>query len=485
MPQSKQSLAQFGQTIKAKHPEYADLGDEDLGRKVLAKYPQYADMVDSGPTKYDPAADAAAHAANPFSGASPHAPAPSFAPGDSPDWQTRLTGNDPTGSALAVAKHITSIPASIAHTVRHPYDSLIAPTVNSGKAAFDSARAGDYSAAGQHALDAIPVAGPWARAIENEAHDQGVLPALAGAGLDVAGAEALGGKAPGKALSSTADALQSTGKGIVHDTIGTLKRDVKRGADPAQAFFDERIGPTLSMNNIARKARMAKSEVGPQIPAAIDAATDSGTTVPAAKVYSAIRPPIDRLIETKMGPGGTGDIGNATAYARGFDGIRSDAGAGESMTPRDIYDVKRNIADNTSWSDPTMLDLKRVRQQNTGALGGILEDVVPGLDSLNSRYQNVTSLERRASERAANPASSSLTALTRAGKWGVLPVVGPAIHSVLDSVPVKTTAATALHGFGEGFDNLASGVDAIPARARRGAALIAPSRHRDGARASR
>lgn len=41
------SLAQFGQSIKAKHPEYADIPDMELGQKVLTKYPQYADMVDT------------------------------------------------------------------------------------------------------------------------------------------------------------------------------------------------------------------------------------------------------------------------------------------------------------------------------------------------------------------------------------------------------------------------------------------------------
>lgn len=40
-------LAQFGQTIKAKHPEYKDIPDEELASKVLAKYPQYSDMVAS------------------------------------------------------------------------------------------------------------------------------------------------------------------------------------------------------------------------------------------------------------------------------------------------------------------------------------------------------------------------------------------------------------------------------------------------------
>lgn len=39
------SLVQFGQTIKAKHPEYGDISDADLATKVLAKYPQYKDMV--------------------------------------------------------------------------------------------------------------------------------------------------------------------------------------------------------------------------------------------------------------------------------------------------------------------------------------------------------------------------------------------------------------------------------------------------------
>ena len=39
------SLEQFGQTIKAKHPEYGDLSNADVATKVLAKYPQYKDMV--------------------------------------------------------------------------------------------------------------------------------------------------------------------------------------------------------------------------------------------------------------------------------------------------------------------------------------------------------------------------------------------------------------------------------------------------------
>lgn len=42
---SPMSLEQFGQTIKAKHPEYGDMSDADVANRVLAKYPQYKDMV--------------------------------------------------------------------------------------------------------------------------------------------------------------------------------------------------------------------------------------------------------------------------------------------------------------------------------------------------------------------------------------------------------------------------------------------------------
>lgn len=43
------TLDQFGQTIKAKHPEYADMDNVALAQKVLAKFPQYEDMVSASP----------------------------------------------------------------------------------------------------------------------------------------------------------------------------------------------------------------------------------------------------------------------------------------------------------------------------------------------------------------------------------------------------------------------------------------------------
>ena len=50
----KQTLQQFGASIKAKHPEYRDMDDEALGKAVLAKFPQYSDMVEQAPASTDP-----------------------------------------------------------------------------------------------------------------------------------------------------------------------------------------------------------------------------------------------------------------------------------------------------------------------------------------------------------------------------------------------------------------------------------------------
>lgn len=43
--QKSYSSEEFGQMIKQKHPEYADMPNGDLTQKILAKYPQYSDMV--------------------------------------------------------------------------------------------------------------------------------------------------------------------------------------------------------------------------------------------------------------------------------------------------------------------------------------------------------------------------------------------------------------------------------------------------------
>jgi len=42
------TIEEFGQKIKMKYPQYADLSDKEIGGKMLQKYPEYQDMVSAG-----------------------------------------------------------------------------------------------------------------------------------------------------------------------------------------------------------------------------------------------------------------------------------------------------------------------------------------------------------------------------------------------------------------------------------------------------
>src|SRR5689334_4798771 len=45
-----ETIVDLGRKVKAKHPEYADMADEEVGRRVKAKYPQqYGDFTDVTP----------------------------------------------------------------------------------------------------------------------------------------------------------------------------------------------------------------------------------------------------------------------------------------------------------------------------------------------------------------------------------------------------------------------------------------------------
>lgn len=101
------------------------------------------------------------------------------------------------------------------------------------------------------AMDAVPVAGPWARSIENDAHQKGAVPALAGLATDAlapVGAGKLLGKGLGaagfatKAASSTPESLSLAGtrvlaKGSPGELLqSALKPGIKYGAGVSQTL---------------------------------------------------------------------------------------------------------------------------------------------------------------------------------------------------------------------------------------------------------
>jgi hypothetical protein len=184
---------------------------------------------------------------------------------------SRLTGTTGLGdAATVVGQHLKNMIAAPFHAVTDKpdgavektvaalgpgslpiYRSLIKPTVNAVGTAIDQAKAGNlglntkptYDAAGNYtptalssAMDAIPLAGPWSRSIENDAEQHGALPALAGLGTDILGPKA-GGAIVSKALSTAAPVLAET-------ALKVRGADRGYGATPGAAILDNTSGLT-------------------------------------------------------------------------------------------------------------------------------------------------------------------------------------------------------------------------------------------------
>ena len=154
------TIAQFGATVKAKYPDYAEVPDAELGARVLQKYPEYGDRVTpftarggmTDPAMASPevfrtanAKDAAGHAIVRPEDADPNTLGTLAAH----TWQAADPGN-----LLRV----------VGQAVAHPIDTVKGIGVAQG-ALFDKAKAsydaGDYPTAARHFVDyLIPLLGP-------------------------------------------------------------------------------------------------------------------------------------------------------------------------------------------------------------------------------------------------------------------------------------------------------------------------------------
>ncbi len=268
-------------------------------------------------------------------------------------------------------------------------------------------------------------------------------------------------RAVGNAAIATGQAAQDAGTGLLNKTVGTLKADFKRGANPARGYLETGNGPALSMQSIADKSADALEETGNKLGAAYQQATASGVKIPVDTVLKEMAKPIQKAIDLETGPGGTNNLATIHSYIQGFDSTFEKAIQNGGFTPSDLFKMKRQIAENTNWSDPTQFNLKSVRQQQTGAIGGILSDYVPETKDLNQNYQDLTKLTARAQERASTGSrpltahiykglmlgSGALAGTAEGGTLGTLG--GLAAGAALDSVPVKTTLASGLYRGGK------------------------------------
>jgi hypothetical protein len=153
----------------------------------------------------------------------------------------RLFGDKPISNTVSeVYKHAKNIVAAPYHAVADApqgndedavsagqgplglgaYRAFIKPTLASGSQVAPLAKSGDYAGAANAAMDAIPIAGPWARGIENEAQSHGAIPSLLGLATDFAAP-----KVAGKLFGGTAN---NVGKGM--QAIGSTPEAVKVAA---------------------------------------------------------------------------------------------------------------------------------------------------------------------------------------------------------------------------------------------------------------
>jgi hypothetical protein len=350
-------------------------------------------------------------------------------------------------------------------------------TVANAKQAGQFAKLGNWPGAVTSGISAIPVLGPMLDKAENQYADKnygGEAGTLIGGASNIVAPKLLKETpaAVGSAMEGTGNAMQDAGVGLVNKTVGALKNDFKRGANPGQGYFDAGIGPSMSMQSIADKASAAKVSTGAKLGGLYDTATASGTKIPAATVAQTLQDPLNKAFDLESGAGGMGNIAPLENYSAGFRPAIQGAVQNGGFTPRGLFDLKRGIAENTNWSDPTQFNLKSVRQRQVGGLSGILSDAVPETEPLNSLYGNVSKLAARAGTRA-ETGSSPLTTLAGKLSGGALGaglgsghgpagmLAGTALGLGLDSVPVKTTTASGLFYGGKGLARAGSKVKGL------------------------
>lgn len=449
----------------------------------------------------------AAHAAAPSMNAQPNGPGflSSFA--DS----TGLSAlRHPIDNGIAAAK-------SVGRSLINPYDPngayiktvtpIIGNAADQGGQALNMAKQGSLGAAASHALLATPVLGQgMQRAMDQTQGDQGsyganlkslitnpgAMGTLTGTSAVLADPAARGlTRLPGgtSALSAATNAVpsaisrpinaipslvgsglkrlgtaaQDAGIGTMNKTVGALTADFKRGSNPGRGYFEAGGGPVLSMQGLADQSSNLKSATGARMGELRDAATASGTKLPTSDVSGVVAAPIAKARALESGPGGLGNTGTIDAYADNLAPTFQKAfAAGNGISPNDLFDLKRDIAQNTNWSDPSQFNLKAVRQQQTGALGGLLSDSVPQYGAAARTYGDLGKMSARAAARAATGSVPLSTLITKAGLGtlgfglGSLESTHTAaglagLGTLLDTVPVKSLLASGSYYGGKGL----------------------------------
>lgn len=333
-------------------------------------------------------------------------------------------------------------------------------TVDNARQAWKDARSGNTAGAITHGISAIPIVGPTIDKEEDQYSKgdyAGELGTLAGAVGGMLAPEAVKGVAPVAAdyLRTKATGLPAAADdaatGIINKTIGARAADFKRGANPGRGYVQSRLGASRSMESIADKAGEELDSVGQQLRDAHQQATAAGKKIPVDKVRKEVDSIIDGAKNSVQGPGVLSDPDVYDDLRSTFEPSFQSADKNGGFTPTELWDIKKNIADNLNWGDQSKLNLTRTQQRLTGSIGEILKDEIPEVRGLSQRYQDLVKLSDRAEGRAlthSEPLSgmASKAALATAGALaGDATKIGSAAGAVaggtLKSVPLSTARA--------------------------------------------
>jgi hypothetical protein len=328
---------------------------------------------------------------------------------------------------------------------------------------------GGEEKAGMMAAEKLPmlgkIAAPAGR-VAAQALKAGAINKEQGGSFASGAAAGTGGGVLGEILPAAAAPLQERGIAKINRVIGATKNDFKRGANPGKGYFQSGMGPSLSLGSIANKAENALEDTGERIGEAIDGGASEYSKIPALSVARTISEPINNWHSVLSGPGG-GSVEPVEDLAATFRPSLQQAAQRGGYTPRELFDVKKNVAKNVNWGDATQIGPKKVRQQITGAISDTLADYVPELRDLNSTYQNLTKLSERAADRASGRPSLSgvgkglaklgwagASTLDKGVSGGLLGVI-PYLY---DSVPSQTGIASGLYYGGGALGRIAPAV---------------------------
>jgi hypothetical protein len=344
---------------------------------------------------------------------------------------------------------------------------------------------------------AVPVVGPalaQAQAQHDAGNDAGMAGTLAGTVAGLAAPEALKGikpaavsaavkAAPGAVVDTAANAVRATGEAsealgnkLMNETVGSYRKDFNRNANPGRGYNEAVGGPSLTVRSAANKAAAVKTETGQAIGKIIKESGQSGALIPIDKVIEAVSKPLREQYDLEMGEGGLGNIEPYEKYAARFNKTLTEGAQKGGLTTQEVFDLKQRIAKRAKWNNTTPEGIMDVRQQQVGALGGLLKDAIPQLGDLSRNYQDLVGLADRLQWRADSGALPFRKIVHEGSKMaaggaaalhgGTLEGLGAyGLLSAADSFAGRSTAATGLFKAGQGLTSIADRIQRLRAQA--------------------